>query len=146
MNVILELNKWSSTHHPRWLVALRIALGISLFIKGFQFVQNTAFLQQVISETGVPYNSGGWLQASIPWIHLFGGLLICLGLLTRLAALIQIPVVLGAIFFVNLRHGLALGGSELLFSILILVLLFVFVIEGSGPISMDGVIRDSRKE
>jgi uncharacterized membrane protein YphA (DoxX/SURF4 family) len=130
------MNEWSSKHHPKWLVFLRVALGLCLFIKGIGFIQNSVFLSGVISQTAFIKNAS-WLTTIIPWLHLLGGTMIVMGLFTRLSSLVQIPILLGAVFFVNARHGLFAGGSDLLFSIIILILLFFFVVEGGGPLSLD---------
>jgi len=63
--------------------------------------------------------------------------MIVIGLFTRLAALLQLPILIGAIIFVNTRSGIYAGQSDLLFSIIVLVLLIFFLIEGGGPYSMD---------
>ena len=65
------------------------------------------------------------------------------GLLTRLACLIQIPVLIGAIIFVN--TSMLQPFSELVLSILILILLIYFLVIGSGPWSLDRVINESTK-
>jgi uncharacterized membrane protein YphA (DoxX/SURF4 family) len=130
------MNEWSSKHHPKWLVFLRVALGLCLFIKGIGFIQNSVFLSGVIAQTAFIKNAS-WLTTIIPWLHLLGGTMIVMGLFTRLSSLVQIPILLGAVFFVNARHGLFAGGSDLLFSIIILILLFFFVVEGGGPLSLD---------
>ena len=57
--------------------------------------------------------------------------------ITRFAVIIQIPIVIGAIVLVNTRQNIFTGNSELLFSIVILLLLFLFLVEGGGPLSLD---------
>jgi uncharacterized membrane protein YphA (DoxX/SURF4 family) len=89
--------------------------------------------------------NAAWLSTLIPWIHLLGGSLIIAGLFTRAAALIQIPILLGAVFFVNAKKGVFAGESDLLFSIIILVLLFFFLLEGGGRLSLDNYFAKSGK-
>jgi uncharacterized membrane protein YphA (DoxX/SURF4 family) len=67
--------------------------------------------------------------------HIMGGFMLAVGLLTRFAALIQIPILLGAIVFVN--TDLTNHFSEILLSIVVLILLIYFAIIGSGPWSLD---------
>ena len=69
--------------------------------------------------------------------HFLGGILLTLGLLTRFACLIQIPILLGAIFFINLSPTMMQPFSELLVSIIVLLLLIYFLIIGNGPWSFD---------
>lgn len=144
MSVLQQLNEWSIKHNPKWLVAIRVALGLSLFVKGFGFIKNTAVLEEYISTTSLLANAS-WLTTLIPWVHLLGGTMIIAGLFTRLGALLQIPILLGAVFFVNVNKGVFAGGSDLLFSIIILVLLFFFLLEGGGPLSLDNYFAKSDK-
>ena len=136
MSLLHQMNEWSNKHHPKWLVAIRVVLGLCLFIKGFGFIQNQAALHDLIMITSLK-SQANWLQTIIPWIHLLGGSLIVVGLLTRLSVLVQIPILIGAVFLVNARLGLYASGSDLLFSIIVLLLLIFFLIEGGGPISLD---------
>jgi putative oxidoreductase len=66
--------------------------------------------------------------------------LIFLGLFTRLAAVLQIPVVFGAVFFVNIMSYYV--NSELWLSIMVLALLMLFTVIGSGPLSIDNVLKN----
>jgi Predicted membrane protein len=71
--------------------------------------------------------------------------MILVGLFTRFWSLIQVPILLGAIFFVNAKTGAFAGESDLMFPIIILILLVFFFIEGGGPISMDNYFRNYKK-
>ncbi|MES1218272.1 MAG: TQO small subunit DoxD, partial [Bacteroidota bacterium] len=62
-----------------------------------------------------------------------GGFLIIIGLLTRWAVLIQIPILLGALFFIHIPFA----ESEFTFALLLMLLLIFFFIEGGGPFSLD---------
>src|SRR5262245_27240840 len=135
MSMLQQIEKWSSAHHPRWLIVLRVALGLCLFIKGISFISNITLIESLLK--GDFPTSSLWMAYAITWIHLFGGLMIIIGLLTRLAVLLQIPILIGAIFLVNTRQYNFTSGSELLFSIIILLLLLLFLIEGGGPLSLD---------
>lgn len=133
MGLLQQLEKWSATHHPRWLVFIRVALGISLFIKGISFMYDLPVLENMLSKSSLN-NYSSWLALTITWIHLLGGFLIIIGLLTRWAVLLQIPILIGAVIFVNSPFA---AGSEFTFSLLILVLLVFFFVEGGGPFSLD---------
>lgn len=136
MNIAQRLDHWSLTHHPKWLVVLRVALGIFLFRKGITFIYRTEDLQLLLQ-----YNAIGVGTKIVAWYimiaHLLGGSLIVAGLFTRLMCLLQIPILLGAVFLVNLRNAILTSNSELEFSIVTLLLLIVFFIEGGGPLSLD---------
>lgn len=145
MSLMHQMNEWSSKHHPKWLVFLRVTLGLCLFIKGLEFIQNSVLLSGVISQTSFLKNAS-WLTTIIPWLHLLGGAMILAGLFTRLFCLVQIPILAGAIIFVNARRGIFAGESDLLFSVIILILLIFFFIEGGGPLSLDNFLRNSVKK
>jgi putative oxidoreductase len=135
MGTLQQINQWSLTHHPRWLVVLRVALGISLFFKGIFFLANTSTLEELVRGNLVA-NRADWIVIFITWSHLLGGFLIIVGLFTRLAVLLQIPILMGAIIFINTQRD-AFGAFELPFAFIILLLLLLFLIEGGGPISLD---------
>lgn len=136
MSLLNQINEWSSKHNPKWLIVLRAALGLCLFIKGFSFIQNSVLLSGVIAQTLLIQNAP-WLVSVIPWIHILGGSMVIIGLFTRFSCLVQIPILFGAVFFVNAKYGLSAGGSDLLFSIIVLILLLIFFIEGGGQLSLD---------
>jgi putative oxidoreductase len=144
MGILKQVEHWSTTHHPKWLVVLRVALGICLFIKGISFISDTAQLQLILAE-GRFIQSFPWLSYIITWAHLFGGFLIIIGLLTRFAVALQIPILLGAVFFININDGIFSSSSELWLSIVILLLLAIFFIEGGGPLSLDNYFKKNPK-
>ena len=121
---------------PKWIVILRVVLGVSLILKAINFFNHSSDFQKYF-DTGLLKNAG-WLISVIPWIHLLGGILIVIGLFTRFASLVQIPILFGAVIFVNLKQG---GASDLPFSILILVLVIAFTFVGGGYLSMDDTYR-----
>jgi uncharacterized membrane protein YphA (DoxX/SURF4 family) len=136
MQYLHKLNDWSIKHQPQWLVFVRVALGLCLLARGISFIRNSTILQEIFTRSSIPQGLS-WAASFIPWAHLFGGCMIVIGLFTRLAALLQLPILIGAIIFVNTRSGIYAGQSDLLFSIIVLVLLIFFLIEGGGPYSMD---------
>ncbi len=128
----------------KWLAILRVFLGVSLFIKGILFIQDKSEIAQVFHESLI-LQKYFWLQTIIPWMNLLCGVFIIIGLYTRLAVLIQIPILIGAIVFVNAKKGLFAGESEFAFSIVILVLLIVFLFMGGGYLSYDKAIYNDKK-
>jgi putative oxidoreductase len=144
MTYLQQVNVWSSKHQRNWFVVLRALLGLSLFLKGIQFIKNTEVLERLIAQSTASQNAL-WLNTFIPWLHLFGGIMIIAGLFTRLSVLIQVPVLIGAVFFTNFKQGFFSGEPDLLFSIVILVLLLFFLVEGGGQFSLDKSLRESKK-
>mgnify|MGYP006196345497 CR=1 FL=1 len=55
--------------------------------------------------------------------HVFGGLLLLLGLATRFASLLQIPILIGAVYFVATKEGGMLISQNMEITLLILFLL-----------------------
>lgn len=148
MNLAQRLEVWGDRHHPKWLDIVRIVLGIFLCYKGIEFLQNMSMLMNMMTNS-LSFSAFVLILFShyIVFSHLLGGILLALGLLTRFACLIQIPILLGAIIFVNSSGGVLNPFSELLLSILILVLLILFLIIGNGPWSFEWFVqRDKEKE
>jgi putative oxidoreductase len=142
MGMLQQINRWGATHHPRWLVVLRVALGICLFIKGISFASDVVELQQLLSSSNFT-QSFPWLAYFITWVHLFGGFMIIIGLLTRFAVLLQLPILLGAVLFINSGSGILYSPAELGFSLLVLLLLLLFLVEGAGPVSLDNYFKNN---
>lgn len=142
MNLLYSIEKWGDTHHPKWLDFIRMLLGIFLFIRGVLFINNMDQLSALMTKSEfLGSMSLGVLAHYVVFAHIVGGALVAFGLLTRLACLVQIPVLLGAVFFVNSDSGLISLNEGLWLSILVLALLIFFLVSGSGPISVDEQMR-----
>jgi uncharacterized membrane protein YphA (DoxX/SURF4 family) len=126
--------------YPKWLVVLRILLGILLFMKGIQFIYDNNLLQQVFRNQSTlrEYN---WLQTIIPWVHLLGGVFIIIGMFTRLAVVAQLPILFGAILFSQEKINSIALNSSLAYAIVVLVLLLIFLFVGNGPVSWKKMIE-----
>jgi putative oxidoreductase len=145
MNLTQKLDTWAYAHHPRWIDLLRIALGIILFIKGVLFIKDTTALIDMLRQSRFEWMSFA-LAHYVAFAHLVGGIMIAIGLLTRVAVLFQLPILLGAILFINSRPGFFAVNSELPFSMLVLLMLIFFFFYGSGPASADQALINERKE
>lgn len=121
------------------LVVLRIVLGLCLFIKGFSFMRNSAILENLLAQTGFHDYASGWVLF-ITWAHLLGGFLVIIGLLTRLAVLVQIPILAGAITFVNRPWQ---NTGEFFFAFAVLLLLILFFFKGGGLLSLDRYFKNN---
>lgn len=137
MNLIQRVGHWGDTHHSKYLDILRIALGIFLCYKGVDFLYNMSEMMTLMTGN-VPFGSLLLLFIGhfVVFAHIIGGFLMILGVLTRFAALIQIPILIGAIIFINSSGSLMRPYSELLISILVLLLLIFFLVVGNGPWSV----------
>jgi putative oxidoreductase len=137
MSTYQDITRWGTNHHPRWFVILRVALGLLLFAKGIAFMNNNTLLNELFSGTSLSRDSG-WLPILITWMNLLGGLFLVLGLQTRLVAILELPIIIGAIIFINVQKTLFAPQSELGLAFLVLALLIFFIVEGGGPLSLDG--------
>lgn len=141
MNTLEKMEAWGDRNHPRWLAVLRMLLGVILFYKGYVFMSNTDVLQEMIRNSRYGEVSF-FLLHYIILAQVFGGAMILWGIGTRIAVLFQLPILLGAIIFVNTQRGIySVMNDELWFSIIILFLLVFFFVEGSGPWSLDEMIK-----
>lgn len=145
MNLLQRVEYWGDTHHPRWMDIVRIALGIFLFYKAVDFLYNMSDLINLMSSQS-SFGSFTYVLAGhyVVFAHLLGGIFLIFGVLTRFACLIQIPVLLGAVFFVRTNEEMLRPYSQLGITILVLFLLIYFLIAGNGPWSVK--MREERKE
>ena len=140
MNTVQKIEHWGDVHHAKWLDVLRMVLGVIILLKGIAFVSNIDSLRELFVQNRVYGFSGLMAMALthiVAFVHLVGGILIILGLVTRFAVVIQIPILIGAVFFVNIAKGFSMLNSELWLSVLVLMLLILFWVVGSGPYSVD---------
>ena len=143
MTYLERMEYWGDHHHPKYLDILRIATGVFLILKGVDFASNTSSLINIVSGQ-VPFTEfvNVMLVHFIIFAHIFGGFLIAMGLLTRVASLVQIPILLGAMIFVNWQMLDYFAGFWL--ALLTLAAVIVFAIVGSGPWSVDRAIEEKR--
>jgi putative oxidoreductase len=138
MSVLSNVESWGNSHRPGFLDFFRIALGIFITYKGLEFITHMNELQN--TTTGITnWFAGAALAHYIIFAHILGGPLIIAGLFTRIVCFLQLPILLGAVFFVNAPKGhLSIGNHmELWVSLVVLGGLIVFMIFGAGRYSLD---------
>ena len=141
MSIATRFHKWTHSHPSYLQLFIRIILGVILVVKGLFFISNAENLRELILNSG--FAAGvGFLAAYVTFAHLFGGVFIIVGLLTRLAVILQIPVLLGAIFFILPSQNGNDFGSDLILSLIVLGLLIYVLKKGSGEISMDHYLKE----
>lgn len=146
MSIISKIEDWGNGHKPGVIIdVLRIALGLFITYKGATFVSNIESLQMSIEGVNMLY-TGVAISHYVIFAHLLCGPLLAFGLLTRIMSLVQIPVLAGAVFFVNAPKGFMSVGShmELEISIICLVGLLAMMIFGGGRYSIDELRRRER--
>lgn len=138
MNVITQIEKWGNAHRPGFLDLIRIMLGAFITSKGLYFITNLNELQMTTAGLN-SYFAGAVLTHYVVFAHILGGPFILVGLFTRIASLVQLPILIGAVILVNYPKGfLSLGNyMELSFSVVVLVGLIVFMVFGAGRFSLD---------
>ena len=132
----------SNAIRPSWLTILRVVLGVILIWKGINFIRNTAELNSMIENTDIDLFSqrAGILASTVSILSLLCGFFITVGLFTRLSSIIQIPIVIAAIILINSKN-IESNSFELFLTIVVFVLLVLFTIKGSGPLSADEYFR-----
>ena len=137
MNLVQRVEHWGDTHHPQWLDILRIVLGVFLCYKGVEFLTNMSDMLALMT-TKMSFGSFTSVMMSnyISFAHILGGILLILGVLTRFACILPIPVMIGAIFFISASPDMYRPFSQLLLAIVVLLLLVLFLIVGNGRIQL----------
>ena len=140
-----EFTSWAEARSDVFFDLVRIYLGVGLFIKAIYFIRERDYLTQTLEEAGNLWIVPAAVAHYVILAHLAGGISLALGFLTRVGALIQIPVLLGAVFYVHLPTVASIEERQYVeFSALVLFLLTLIFLHGSGPLSVDA--RMSRSE
>ena len=141
MGIATRFFRWSHTYQSYLLLVARIVLGVVLLLKGIFFISHAQHLRELILQSRFAA-AVGFFTAYVTFAHLFGGVFIIIGLFTRIAALLQVPVLLGAIFFILPASSRADFGSDFILSLIMLALLIYVLWKGSSTISMEHYLRD----
>jgi uncharacterized membrane protein YphA (DoxX/SURF4 family) len=136
MSAYRTLVDWIEEHRAIGIDLVRMYLGVGLFVRGILFIAESRGISALVDLSQFSVASAA-LAHYVTFAHLVGGLMLAAGLLTRLAALTQIPILIGAVFLVHLQEGLLSPNQSLEFSALVLFLLVVTFVFGAGPWSAD---------
>lgn len=142
MKAFSNVRNWGDRHHPKIIDLVRMVLGVTLCVKAYAYFNNGPYLREEILQNKIFNQSPDLITAIVfytTYVQMICGALILLGLRTRVASMVMVPLMLGAVFFINLYSPFY--NSESWFSILVLVLLFLFILIGSGPWSLDRFLR-----
>lgn len=118
------------------LDAIRVYLGAGLFFRGLALLLTDTGIQQLVGGT-VPSLTTSGIAVYVTTAHLVGGAMLAVGLYTRLAALVQLPILAGAVLLVHWQDGLLSANQSLEFSALVLFLLGLVALFGGGRWSLD---------
>jgi putative oxidoreductase len=140
MDQVERLRRWAEANRDIWIDVMRIYLGIGLMVKGISFLARGTMLMETMQRAEIGYATG-LIAHYVILAHIAGGLLLAVGLLTRGAAVMNIPVLLGAVLFAHRREGLFAPAQTLEFACLVLALLVVLTIAGGGRLSVDYLLK-----
>jgi uncharacterized membrane protein YphA (DoxX/SURF4 family) len=120
---------------------LRIVTGLIILIRGFNFIFVMATLKSMIqADVAVFAENSTTLAFIISVLDIACGLFIMVGFVTRISAIIQVPILFVAVFLVNIRH-IGTNSFEFLLSLVTLFLVIMVAYKGSGPFSADEYFR-----
>ena len=142
---ITNAHEWMVETRHYWIEVLRMVLGVLMLNNGLYFIRNTQEIHAMIEEALpiAPFIVAHYVVVAF----LAGGVLLIIGLVTRVAALLHIPILFGAVVCV---HGLDvfMGGAEQAeYALLVLFLMIAFFFYGGGRWSMDHqVLRKAEEE
>jgi putative oxidoreductase len=122
---------------PLALFLMRLALGAIMVAHGYHKVFGGLHHHaQFVASLGLP----AWSAYLSSFTEFLGGLLVLVGLFTRVAAFAIFVDLAVAIWKVHLHNGLTgNGGYE--FPLAVAMLAFALVFFGAGPIAMDHILR-----
>jgi putative oxidoreductase len=143
---LAAMRRWLDSHRLLGYDAIRVYLGIALFVRGWLFVGDSSRFMALVEGRKLDWFLPMAAVHYVALAHLVGGLMLTVGLLTRLAAWAQVPILFVATFFVHLHEGLLAAGQSLELSALVLFLLLVYGLCGAGPYSLDARILTSTAE
>jgi len=126
------MTKWLNSLQPFGALIMRLALGFSMAVHGYQKVVPHGALghfAHTISAMGLP----SWLGYVSAYTELIGGALLILGLLTRFAAGLVAINMFAAFFLVGIYQGFGIYNYILALAALATMLLFY----GGGSLSLD---------
>jgi putative oxidoreductase len=126
------MTKWLDSLQPWGALFLRLALGLSLGVHGYRKVVPHGALHHFghyVVTLGLPYWSG-YVSAFTEFV---GGMLLALGLLTRLVAALAAIDMLVALLLVGIHQGFGVYNYILALAVIALMLVFY----GAGTLALD---------
>ena len=131
-------------HRHLVLDAIRVYLGAGLFFRGLVLMLTDTGLQQLTGGAAPSLTTSG-IALYVTAAHLVGGAFLLVGLYTRVAALVQLPILVGAVLLVHWQDGLLSANQSLEVSALVLFLMSLVVLFGGGRWSLDARWASSRE-
>jgi putative oxidoreductase len=126
------MSKWLNSLQPLGALILRLALGLSMAVHGYQKVVPHGALNHhahYIVTLGIPY----WLGYVSAFTEFVGGMLLVIGLLTRFAAALIAIDMLVALFTVGIHQGFGIYNYIIALAAIAIMLVFY----GAGTVALD---------
>ena len=134
--LIRKLNRLGNNFKVFEISILRMLVGGYILFKGVSFFQHKEVLEHLVNLLNI--NVSEFIIVHLVVLgHIVGGLLILFGLLTRVASLIQIPILIGAVI-VNFVTS---DPVQFLASVMVLIGLMFITVLGSGKASVDYTLK-----
>ena len=124
-------------HRQHAFDLMRMFLGVALFIRGTVFIADSSRFMTLLGADSASFLQSAFLVHYVALAHVFGGFMLAAGLLSRLAALVQLPVLGGAVTVSLGQGGFVAGSQNLEIACLTLFLLILVLLYGSGTWSAD---------
>ncbi len=126
------MTKFLNSLQPWGALLLRLALGLSMIVHGYEKVETHTALHRFVHYVvtlGLPY----WLGYISAFTEFVGGILVTLGLFTRLVSALIAINMLVAFFTVGIHQGFGIYNYIAELAAIAIMLLFY----GSGALSID---------
>jgi putative oxidoreductase len=126
------MTKWLNSLQPTGALLMRLILGISIAAHGYHKVLPLSALHHYahyVTTLGLPY----WLGYVSAYTEFIGGILLILGLLTRLTASLVATNMLVAFVTVGIHQGFGIYNYILALAALAIMLVFY----GAGAMALD---------
>ena len=116
------------------MALLRITLGLIYLLHGYRaFHGGARGMAAYIARIGFPSEFAATLAWYLIIVHVAGGVLLVLGYWTRLAAALQLPILLSAVVLVHGKQGL----DHMEFPLLVLIATLAIALMGPGTLALD---------
>lgn len=142
MNFFSKIESWGNAHRIAIMDYLRVVVGIFIAYKGVEFLLNLEAFNSLTGNMDYAFIYAGAAHYVL-FFNVLGGFLIAVGLFTRFISLLQVPVLVAALSYVNYSDGLLTRGS--LTEIIVLAFLILLLIFGSGKFSIDHLRRKDQE-
>jgi putative oxidoreductase len=136
------------TYHDMFMMdgimtAVRVILGVLLIWIAIQFGRNPHDILEAVG------NTNGFMSLFvihyIMMCHFTGGVLLILGMITRVAAAVQLPILIGALTLTIGGDGYGSIYTQFWFALVVFIMLIAVTWYGAGRYSIDEAMRDRKK-